>query len=99
VAKKSRAGISNLGNTCYINASIQAILSVCKSEYLEKPKGTLGKLLKEIDQIVREQKKSMFPIDFKIEFEKHFPDFKGKDQHDAHEFCMCLFQKFEDDNK
>lgn len=39
MAKKNRAGISNLGNTCYMNAVIQALVSALKPDEIAAIKG------------------------------------------------------------
>lgn len=39
MAKKNRAGISNLGNTCYMNAVIQALVSAVKPDEMAAIKG------------------------------------------------------------
>lgn len=51
--RKNRAGISNMGNTCYMNASLQAILSVYKDEYLASLQGELGIELREISRKIK----------------------------------------------
>jgi uncharacterized UBP type Zn finger protein len=61
-------------------------------------KGQLGVELREIQKNIADKKKSMFPVDFKTVFDKYYSYFEGQDQHDAHEFCLSLFEQLEKDN-
>lgn len=98
VSKKNRAGIANLGNTCYMNATLQAFFSLCKFEDFRNPKGEITKELKDIYEKISEKKKSVFPIQFKTVFDRCFDFFIGQDQHDAHEFLICLLDMIEKEN-
>jgi hypothetical protein len=88
-----RAGIGNMGNTCYMNASIQAMLSVLSGDPLSKLEGPLGIELREIDRKIRSPSSSVFPGAFKTKFDSIFSDFQGHEQHDAHEFCLRLLEQ------
>jgi ubiquitin C-terminal hydrolase len=98
------AGLMNLGNTCYMNASLQALYSLESFRNLMLSGGAgrygadkeltqelseLFKLMKEsADQ--RQQQQPISPAKFKFAFSRHQSKFSGFGQQDAQEFLRYL---------
>lgn len=94
-------GLANLGNTCYMNTSLQLLINCSRfvSELLKirdfKKNGSVAAIFKEL---AAEYKKSaglnymtqLSPRNFKSIFEQSHPIFTGFNQHDSQEFLRIL---------
>lgn len=86
-------GLVNLGNTCYINAVIQALYSVdsFRNLILRAPHDKM--LTSELSDLFKSMKNSSSPVspaNFKCTFSLHQAKFSGLGQQDAQEFLRYL---------
>jgi len=105
-----KCGMQNLGNTCFMNASLQALLH-CPSViylftlpeilYVKRPNR-----LRLVDEFVRltyqiweGKHRNVIPKDILRCIMYKFPQFRGYGQQDAHEFLTCLLQFLHDQYK
>ncbi len=106
-------GFRNLGNTCYMNSTLQALLSsttmnsviiMCLQKN-PKSKNNLSPMMTEyirllLDQIILEKENNIYsPISFKKTLDTVNPWFRGFEQHDSHELLIYLINEFADDKK
>ena len=105
-----RTGISNLGNTCYINATLQCLshtVDLTKYYITEKYKyhkddTKITHLNEEFHSILRNlwgNNKSINVSNFKTLISKYIPFVKGNRQHDAHEFLINFLEKLHESMK
>jgi len=102
-------GLSNLGNTCYINSTLQALMgsNIFNNVlflYLKKHPKTLDdinntfkayiNLVIEISKIARTPQTYYTPTDFKFVIGKENNLFSGFQQQDAHELLIYLINEF-----
>lgn len=106
-------GLSNLGNTCFMNSSLQCLSNtVPLAEFFltgayvndinsDNPLGTSGKLVKEFSKLIRElwsgKSSSVTPRDFKRSLEEFAPQFSGYQQHDSQELLAFLLDGLHED--
>ena len=103
-------GLRNLGNSCYINAVIQALISVTPfSENMmqlkenNKEKRTEGKLTRELEYLIQDlkagERKDISPGAF-IETVKNESNsrFGNGMQEDAHEFLLYVLEKIHEES-
>ena len=94
-------GLLNIGNSCYMNTSIQILLH-CQffinklTNDPEKP--ITNSLYNLFNLMTNDSYKKINPISFKLNFEKKHSDYKGKTQHDAIEFTRILLDDISIEN-
>jgi ubiquitin C-terminal hydrolase len=106
-------GFKNLGNTCYMNSALQALLSsnimnTAIVFYLEKYSDkllSLSPILIEYSRIIFELKddntklKYYSPESFKTILSKENSWFEGFSQHDSHELLVYMINEFAEEKK
>lgn len=89
-------GFRNLGNTCYLNASLQLVLSSpsCRREVVDVDEKTAVLSLKASVSRALCEKRVPALVDLIRSIRKRFPqDFRPMQQNDAHEFLQLLLDK------
>ncbi|XP_062222362.1 ubiquitin carboxyl-terminal hydrolase 21-like [Phragmites australis] len=97
------AGLSNMGNTCFLNATLQCIthtvplfLKLCSTDhstpcsYNKDGFCSLCALKEHVDESVRRSGSVIMPAKFRDNLRKLSSDFRPGQQEDAHEFLRCL---------
>ncbi|KAG1850912.1 hypothetical protein F4604DRAFT_1807965 [Suillus subluteus] len=106
-------GLKNLGNTCYMNATIQCLSATVpfarfftegrwkKAVNAINPMGTKGRLASAFAHILYEMSHSelphLIPASFRKSICTHAPQFSGSDQHDSQEFLTFLLDGLHED--
>nr|ODN90061.1 ubiquitin carboxyl-terminal hydrolase 8 [Cryptococcus depauperatus CBS 7841] len=106
-------GLKNLGNTCYMNSTIQCLSATypfstffldgtfAKSINKENPLGTKGELAKAWAELLRvlwsEKYEFLSPITFRKQITHFAPQFLGTDQHDSQEFLSFVLDGLHED--
>lgn len=106
-------GLKNLGNTCYMNATIQCLSATVpfarfftegrwkKAVNAINPMGTKGRLASAFAHILYEMSHSelphLIPASFRQSICTHAPQFSGSDQHDSQEFLTFLLDGLHED--
>ena len=106
-------GLDNLGNTCYLNSSLQALLHTeplvdyflgqryLKDVNIDSRYGFNGRLAYIFGILTRKlwtsTKPSISPNDFLKELTVMFEQFSGREQHDAQEFLSVLLDGLHED--
>ena len=98
-------GIKNIGNSCYINSTIQTLLHneifmenfVLKESKIKTKENTLSLILwniiKSINRLMLNSNKLIIDIRELIQyFKKKHPTFRGSKQNDAQEFCRVFLE-------
>lgn len=93
-------GMLNLGNTCYMNASIQCMASIPQFvpalQALDSPQHKVTHALNYVLKTILERQNSSFdPTNFKSLIGECIPFTKGFDQQDAHEFTTAIIEKLQ----
>lgn len=111
--KPGLCGLSNLGNTCFMNSAIQCISNVplltdfflqgrYKSEINKvNPLGRKGELAEAFADLVHEmwsgQNSYTIPRNFKLQLSRFAPQFTGYQQQDSHELLAFLLDGLHED--
>ncbi|GAA5999531.1 hypothetical protein JCM5350_000048 [Sporobolomyces pararoseus] len=106
-------GLKNLGNTCYMNSTIQCLsAAVPFARYFKNgayrkdvneynPLGTKGALANAVGELIRalwaQQYVYLAPVTFREAICRVAPQFRGTDQHDAQEFLGFLLDGLHED--
>ncbi|KAK7685732.1 hypothetical protein QCA50_011077 [Cerrena zonata] len=107
------SGLKNLGNTCYMNSTIQCLSATAPFATFFKdgtwqrevnvfnPMGTKGRLAEAFARILREMSTSemqtLTPIPFRRSICQYASQFQGTEQHDSQEFLQFLLDGLHED--
>ncbi|GAA6060086.1 hypothetical protein JCM10212_003047 [Sporobolomyces blumeae] len=107
------SGLKNLGNTCYMNSTIQCLSAAIPfARYFKNgayrkdvneynPLGTKGALAHAVGELIRalwaQQYTYLSPVTFREAICRVAPQFRGTDQHDAQEFLGFLLDGLHED--
>ncbi|GAA5980606.1 hypothetical protein JCM11641_006697 [Rhodosporidiobolus odoratus] len=107
------SGLKNLGNTCYMNSTIQCLSAAIpfakyftggvyrKDVNTVNPLGSKGALANAVAELIRalwaQQYNFLSPVTFREQICRVAPQFRGSDQHDAQEFLGFLLDGLHED--
>ncbi|KAG0343335.1 ubiquitin-specific protease doa4 [Podila humilis] len=110
-----KTGLTNLGNTCFMNSVIQCLIatpplsryfldgSFKRNINLRNVLGTQGKLAEAFSDLIRQmwsgQSLVVSPTSFRYAIAGFAPQFKGTEQHDSQEFLSFLLDGLHEDLK
>ncbi|GJJ68477.1 ubiquitin carboxyl-terminal hydrolase 8 [Entomortierella parvispora] len=110
-----KTGLTNLGNTCYMNSVIQCLISTPPltrffmdgsfKRYINMRNslGTQGRLAEAFSELIRSmwsgQSLVISPTSFRYAIAGFAPQFKGTEQHDSQEFLSFLLDGLHEDLK
>ncbi|KAH7049928.1 hypothetical protein BKA57DRAFT_393347 [Linnemannia elongata] len=109
-----KAGLTNLGNTCYMNSVIQCLIatppltrffmdgSFKRYINIANPLGSQGRLADAFCTLIRSMwsgQSLVSPTGFRNEISGFAPQFKGNEQHDSQEFLSFLLDGLHEDLK
>ncbi|KAI0642296.1 cysteine proteinase [Trametes meyenii] len=107
------SGLKNLGNTCYMNSTIQCLSATVpftsffkdgrwrNAVNMVNPMGTKGNLANAFANILRDlwqgENGTLSPVTFRRSICSHAPQFSGSEQHDSQEFLSFLLDGLHED--
>ncbi|KAI0628038.1 cysteine proteinase [Trametes polyzona] len=107
------SGLKNLGNTCYMNSTIQCLSATVpfsrfftdgrwkSAVNMVNPMGTKGNLANAFANILRDmwqgENGTLSPVPFRRSICSHAPQFSGSEQHDSQEFLSFLLDGLHED--
>ncbi|EMD39329.1 hypothetical protein CERSUDRAFT_64183 [Gelatoporia subvermispora B] len=107
------SGLKNLGNTCYMNSTIQCLSATVpftrfftegrwkNAVNMVNPLGTKGALAHAFASILREmwqgENQCLTPVTFRRSVCTYAPQFSGSEQHDSQEFLTSLLDGLHED--
>ena len=97
-------GLSNLGNTCYMNAALQCVYGTAafKDAFMKDLSGLPnGELSTELRNLLKEMssasKEAVKPLQLKLLVQNSFHGFSGSSQQDSQEFLTALLQRLHEE--
>ena len=94
------AGLTNLGNTCYMNAILQSLYATegFRNYVTKSRRGSLNSALGQLfEEMISSINTSVNPSSFRSAFTRIQPKFRGYEQQDAQEFFQYLINALHDE--